>query len=44
MYAAKVRYSNEFVVEVKGGPEVAEEIAQRHGFKNLGKVRDYICI
>ena len=38
MYAAKVRYSNEFVVEVKGGPEVADEIAQRHGFKNLGKV------
>ena len=44
MYAAKVRYSNEFVVEVKGGPEVADEIAQRHGFKNLGKVHTVTCI
>ena len=42
MYAANVRYSNEFVVEVKGGPEVADEIAQRHGFKNLGKVHNLV--
>ena len=37
-YADKTRYTNEWIVEVKGGPEVADEIAQRHGFKNLGKV------
>ena len=38
IYADKTRYTNEWIVEVKGGPEVADEIAQRHGFKNLGKV------
>ena len=37
-YADKTRYTNEWIVEVKGGPEVADEIAERHGFKNLGKV------
>ena len=38
IYADKVRYTNEWIVEVRGGSEVADEIAQRHGFRNLGKV------
>ena len=36
--AHKVNYINEWIVQVKGGPEVADEIAERHGFQNLGKV------
>ena len=43
-YGDKTRYTNEWIVEVKGGPEVADEIAQRHGFKNLGKVTSIIII
>ena len=31
-------YINEWIVQVKGEPEVADEIAKRHGFQNLGKV------
>ena len=38
IYADKVRYTNEWIVEVGGGSEVADEIAQKHGFRNLGKV------
>ena len=39
IYADKVRYTNEWIVEVGGGgSEVADEIAQKHGFQNLGKV------
>ena len=41
-YADKTRYTNEWIVEVNGGPEFADEIAariaDRHGFRNLGKV------
>ena len=34
-------YINEWIVEVKGRPEFADEIARRHGFRNLGKVDQY---
>ena len=34
-------YTNSWAVEVIGGPEVADRIAQRHDFDNLGKVRRY---
>ena len=36
--AEKGRYTNEWVVEVREGSDTADEIAQRHGFRNLGKV------
>ena len=37
-------YINEWIVEVKGRPEFADEIARRHGFRNLGKVDQYYYI
>ena len=37
-------YINEWIVQVKGEPEVADKIAKRHGFQNLGKVDIYIYI
>ena len=36
--ADKVRYTKEWIVEVGRGSKVADEIAQKHGFRNLGKV------
>ena len=32
-------YTNSWAVEVIGGPEVADKIAERHDFVNLGRVR-----
>ena len=32
------RYSNSWAVEVTGGKDIANEIAERHGFINLGAV------
>ena len=32
------RYSNSWAVEVKGGQEVAEQLARKHGFINHGQV------
>ena len=32
-------YTNSFAVEIRGGEKEADELARRHGFKNLGKVR-----
>lgn len=32
------RYSNSWAVEVKGGHEVAEQLARKHGFINRGQV------
>jgi len=34
------RYSNSWAVEVKGGHEVAEQLARKHGFINRGQVHD----
>ena len=33
-----IRYSNSWAVEVTGGKDKADEIAERHGFINLGAV------
>ena len=33
-----IRYSNSWAVEVIGGKDKADEIAERHGFINLGAV------
>lgn len=37
-HSAEVRYTDHWVVEVVGGDEVAEWLADRHGFINLGQV------
>ena len=34
----KIRYSNDWAVEVHGGSEMADQIARRFGFINLGQV------
>ena len=36
--AKKGRYTNEWVVQVREGSDTADDIARRHGFRNLGKV------
>ena len=36
--SAKPSYSNSWAVEVRGGPEVANELARKHGFVNRGQV------
>ena len=36
----QVIYQNEFAVHIFGGNETATEIAAKHGFTNLGQVRD----
>ena len=33
------RYANSWAVEVRGGEEVANALAKKHGLVNLGKVR-----
>ena len=35
----KIRYSNDWAVEVHGGSEMADQIARRFGFTNLGQVK-----
>ncbi len=37
-------FSNSWAVEISGGDEVAERIAKRHGFTNLGRVSAYLSI
>ena len=37
-------YTNSWVVEVDGGDEVANAVALRHGFVNLGMVRKAYCL
>ena len=32
------RYTNSWAVEVRGGVEVADELARKHGFVNAGEV------
>ena len=41
--AAKIRYSNSWAVEIRGGPEAADEMAQKHGFVNHGQVSFVGC-
>ncbi len=36
--AAKPRYTNSWAVEVSGGSLAADELANKHGFVNLGQV------
>ena len=33
-------FTDSWAVEVHGGIEAANEIAERHGFTNMGRVRD----
>jgi len=33
-------YLNKWAVEIHGGPEVANAVAQQNGFRNLGQVID----
>ena len=35
----KTRYSNDWAVEIHGGSEMADQIARRFGFINLGQVK-----
>ena len=35
----KIRYSNDWAVEIHGGSELADQIARRFGFINLGQVK-----
>ena len=35
----KIRYSNDWAVEIHGEPEMADQIARRFGFINLGQVK-----
>ena len=35
----KIRYSNNWAVEIHGGSELADQIARRFGFINLGQVK-----
>lgn len=37
-------YLNEFAVYIPKGSEVADLVAEKHGFKNLGQVRFYLLI
>ena len=34
-------YSNSWAVEVEGGIEAAQKIAEKHGFVHVGKVRNF---
>ena len=36
-----VRYSNTWAVEVRGGAEEADALAQKHGLINRGQVKTY---
>ena len=36
-----VQYSNRWSVQIEGGKEEADRLAQKHGFVNEGKVRWY---
>ncbi len=37
----KPRYTNDWAVEVRGGPEAADALASNHGFLNRGQVGIY---
>ena len=37
---AGLGFTDSWAVEVHGGIEAANEIAERHGFTNMGRVRD----
>ena len=37
--AEEKRYTESWAVEIAGGDEMAEKIAGKHGFRNMGKVR-----
>lgn len=36
------QYSSQWAVHIEGGQQAADEIAEKHGFQNLGEVRAYI--
>ena len=36
--AADPRYTNSWAVEIRGGAKAADQLAQSHGFLNLGQV------
>ena len=39
-----VLFSNSWAVEVRGGPEVADDLARKHGFVNRGQVSVVIVV
>ena len=38
----ETRYCNDWAVKIHGGIEMANDIADKHGFINLGQVRRYL--
>lgn len=36
-------YTNHWAVRIAGGPEVAEQIAQKYGYRNMGQVSHGCC-
>jgi hypothetical protein len=36
-------YLNKWAVLIKGGPHVADDVAETHGFRNLGQVCNEFC-
>lgn len=39
-FMEKARYSNDWAVEVNGGLTIANELAAKHGFVNMGQVSE----
>ena len=37
-------YTNSWAVEITGGDEVANRIAEKHGFNNMGQVSMVLCM
>ena len=37
-------YTNSWAVEIVGGDEVANRIAEKHGFNNIGQVSMVLCM
>ena len=40
----ETKYCNDWAVEIHGGMDMANKIADKHGFINLGQVHNYIGI
>lgn len=37
-------YTNHWAVRIAGGPEVAERIAEKYGYRNMGQVGFLLCV
>ena len=38
------RYTSSWAVEIHGGPALVDRLARKHGFLNLGKVKDHTLL